>query len=131
MHRKAKADVNELSSITYTPAELPRRCDGHPDQAINSEGLAAKASNAWGNSVLDEARKSGMSAYGGNSASQCKDTRKFCMLRGSEGSCDSNNSICINLAALFCHFPTVPKRPQPSNRASLLLKTVSHYCPHL
>lgn len=57
MHRKAKAAVNELSSITYTPAELPRRCDGHPDQAINSEGLAAKASNAWGNSVLDEACK--------------------------------------------------------------------------
>lgn len=61
------------------------------------------------NSAREE-RKSEMSADGGNSASLCNDTKNCCMVWGGKGSCDSNSSTCINLAALcwsvFLQSPT-------------------------
>lgn len=37
----------------------------------------------------------------------------------------------LTLLLCFDHFPTVPKQPQPSNRASLLLETLSRFTAHI
>lgn len=47
------------------------------------------------------------------------------------GAVTLTTASALTLLLCFDHFPTVPKRPQPSNRAFLLLKTLSHFTAHI